>query len=200
MCGRYELVDGQRVFMRFRVTNKVPPILDNVDVRPTQQVFALQTDHVLSLMKWGLVPSWAKDPSVGSKMINARAEGIESKPSFKKPLRYQRCIIPASAFFEWKGNPGAKMKYRIARKDGDLFGFAGLYEHWRDPNTDGELTTCTIITTQPNALVAPIHTRMPVMLLPEDEDHWLDPDMSEPDEIVSLLRPYPADLMAASRA
>jgi len=199
LCGRYELVDGQRVFLRFRVTNKVPPILDNLDVRPTQQVFALQTDHVLSLMKWGLVPSWAKDPSVGSKMINARAEGIESKPSFKKPLRYQQCIIPASAFFEWKGNPGAKAKYRIARKDGDLFGFAGLYEHWRDPNTDGELTTCTIITTQPNALVAPIHTRMPVILLPEDEDHWLDPDMSEPDEITGLLQPYPADLMMASR-
>jgi putative SOS response-associated peptidase YedK len=200
MCGRYELIDGQRVFMRFRVTNKVPPILDNGDVRPTQQVFALQTDHVLSLMKWGLVPSWAKDPSVGSKMINARAEGIESKPSFKKPLRYQRCIIPASAFFEWKGNPGAKAKYRTARKDGDLFGFASLYEHWRDPNTDSELATCTIITTQPNELVAPIHNRMPVILLPEDEDHWLDPDMSEPEEIVSLLRPYPADLMMASRA
>ncbi len=202
MCGRYELVDGQRVFMRFRVTNTVPPILDNGDVRPTQQVFALQTDHVLSLMKWGLVPTWAKDPSVGSKMINARAEGIESKPSFKKPLRYQRCIIPASAFFEWKGNPGAKVKYRIARKDGDLFGFAGLCDMWRDPRdpTGGELATCTIITTQPNALVAPIHTRMPVMLLPEDEEHWLDPDMSEPEEIVSLLRPYPADIMMASRA
>ncbi len=182
MCGRYELIDGQRVFIRFRVTNTVPPILDNTDVRPTQQVFALQTDHVLSLMKWGLIPPWAKDPSVGSKMINARA-----------------CIIPASAFFEWKGNPGAKVKYRIARKDGDLFGFAGLYEHWRDPNTDGELTTCTIITPQPNELVAPIHNRMPVILLPEDEDHWLDPAMSEPEEITSLLRPYPADLMMASR-
>jgi putative SOS response-associated peptidase YedK len=200
MCGRYELVDGQRVFIRFRVTNKVPPILDNTDVRPTQQVFVLQADHVLSLMKWGLVPAWAKDPSVGSKMINARAEGIESKPSFKKPLRSQRCIIPASAFFEWKGTPGAKAKYRIARKDGDLFGFAGLYDTWRDPNSGSELTTCTIITTQPNELVAPIHNRMPVILLPEDEDHWLDLDMSEPEAIVSLLRPYPADLMAASRA
>jgi putative SOS response-associated peptidase YedK len=180
----------------------VPPILDNVDVRPTQQVVVLQTDHVLSLMKWGLVPAWAKDPSIGSKMINARAEGIESKPSFKKPLRYQRCIIPASAFFEWKGNPGAKVKYRIARKDGELFGFAGLYDTWHDRNdpTGGELTTCTIITTQPNELVAPIHNRMPVILLPEDEDHWLDPDMSEPEEITGLLRPYPADLMMASRA
>jgi putative SOS response-associated peptidase YedK len=204
MCGRYELIDGQRVFMRFQVAQSMLPIpiLDNGDVRPTQQVVVLQTDHVLSLMKWGLVPAWAKDPSIGSKMINARAEGIESKPSFKKPLRYQRCIIPASAFFEWKGNPGAKVKYRIARKDGELFGFAGLYEHWRDPRdpAGGELTTCTIITTQPNALVAPIHTRMPVMLLPEDEEHWLDPDMCEPDELTSLLRPYPADLMTTSRA
>jgi len=198
MCGRYELLDGQRVFLRFRVTNKVPPILDNMDVRPTQQVFVLQTDHVLSLMKWGLAPAWAKDPSVGTKMINARAEGIESKPSFKKPLRYQRCIIPASAFFEWKGNPDAQAKYRIARKDGDLFGFAGLYEQWRDPNSGSELATCTIITTQPNELVAPIHTRMPVILLPEDEDRWLDPDMSEPEEITGLLRPYPADLMVAN--
>src|SRR5258708_17992205 len=99
MCGRYELVDGKRVFLRFRVTNKVRPILDNGDVRPTQQVFALQTDHVLSLMKWGLVPAWAKDPSIGSTMINGRAAGIESKPSFKQPLRYQRCLSPATAVF-----------------------------------------------------------------------------------------------------
>jgi putative SOS response-associated peptidase YedK len=93
------------------------------------------------------------------------------------------------------------VKYRIARTDGELFGFAGLYETWRDPHdpTGGELTTCTVITTEPNALVVPIHTRMPVMLLPEDEDHWLAPDRSEPEEIVSLLRPYPADLMTASR-
>lgn len=199
MCGRYELVNGQQVFMRFRVTNKVPPIPDNVDVRPTQEVLMLRTDHVLSSAKWGLVPSWAKDPRIGSKMINARAEGIETKPSFKKPLRFQRCIIPASAFFEWKGNPGAKVKYRIGRKDGDLFGFAGLYDTWRDPQGD-ELTTCTIITTEPNVLVSSIHNRMPVMLLPEDEERWIDPDMTEPDEITSLLRPYPADLLEARTA
>ena len=156
-------------------------------------------------MRWGLVPAWAKDPRIGSKMINARSEGIESKPSFKRPLRFQRCIIPASAFFEWKGKPGrpgsagAKVKYRIARKDDELFGFAGLYDTWRDPGDPAgdELATCTIITTQPNDIVAPIHIRMPVILLPEDEDHWLDPDMTEPAEIVSLLRPYPAELLQA---
>jgi putative SOS response-associated peptidase YedK len=198
MCGRYELVDGRRVFIRFRVANKPPILPDNADVRPTQQVFVLQSDHVLSLMKWGLVPSWAKDPHIGSKMINARAEGIESKPSFKRPLRFQRCIIPASAFFEWKGSPGAKAKYRIARTDGELFGFAGLYDTWREPSGD-ELTTCTIITTVPNDAVAPIHNRMPVILLPEDEDTWLDPDLTEPESVVSLLRPYPEKLLQASR-
>jgi putative SOS response-associated peptidase YedK len=200
MCGRYELIDGQRVFMRFGISNNATPILDNVDVRPTQQIPVVHTDHVLSFMKWGLVPSWAKDPQIGSKMINARAEGIESKSAFKRPLRFQRCLIPASAFFEWKGTPGAKVKYRIARKDGDLFGFAGLYDTWNVPNGGGELATCTIITTQPNEVVAPIHNRMPVMLLPEDEERWLDPDMTEPEAIVSLLRPYPADLLMASRA
>src|SRR5690242_15248710 len=165
MCGRYELIDGKRVYTRFRVTQSMLPIpfLDNGDVRPTQQVVVLQTDRVLSLMKWGLVPAWAKDPRIGSKLINARAEGIEHKPSFKKPLRFQRCIIPASAFFEWKGNPGAnvKVKYRIARRDGDLFGFAGLYEHWHD-QSGGAVTRCTIITTAPNELMMPIHNRMPV--------------------------------------
>jgi putative SOS response-associated peptidase YedK len=203
MCGRYELVDGRRVFIRFRVTNphQVPLLGDNLDVRPTQQVWALQTDRVLSVMRWGLVPAWAKDPRIGSKMINARAEGIESKPSFKRPLRSRRCIIPASAFYEWKGNPGAKVKYRITRTDDDLFGFAGLYDTWHDPERGGdELVTCTIITTQPNDVMAPIHNRMPVILLPEDEERWLDPDLSEPEHVVSLLRPYPAELLTARRA
>ena len=207
MCGRYEIIDGKRVYSQFRVTQPTLPIPvpDNADVRPTQQVVALHADRILTAMRWGLVPAWVKDPRIGSKLINARSEGIASKPSFKRPLRFQRCIIPASAFFEWQGKPGrpgAKVKYRIARKDGGLFGFAGLYDTWRDPSDPAgdELTTCTIITTQPNDLVAPIHNRMPVILLPEDEDHWLDPDMTEPEEIVSLLRPYPAELLQAMPA
>lgn len=200
MCGRYELIEGQRVYRRFQVRQPPLPMLsipDNGDVRPTQQVVALRTDRLLSLMKWGLMPAWAKDPHIGYKTINARAEGIERKPSFKRPLRFQRCIIPASAFFEWKGStPSAKVKYRIARRDGELFGFAGLYDMWRDPFL-GELATCSIITTQPNEVVAPIHNRMPVILLPEDEERWLDSDMTEPEEIMSLLKPYPAGLMRA---
>lgn len=199
MCGRYEILDGRRIFLRFQVANITPDMLSNLDVRPTQQVPALLTDHQLHLMKWGLVPSWAKDPSVGVKMINARAEGIAEKPSFKRPLRTQRCLLPASAFFEWHSEAGsktAKVKYRIARKDGDMFALAGLYDVWKSPN-GAELTTCTIITCQPNAVMAPIHNRMPVILKPEDEDAWLDPDMTEVEEITSYLQPCPDELLEA---
>jgi putative SOS response-associated peptidase YedK len=201
MCGRYEILDGERIFVRFGVANQTPTILANLDVRPTQQVPVLLTDHQLQLMQWGLVPSWAKDASIGNKIINARAEGIETKPSFKRPLRTQRCLLPASAFFEWqgvKGTKGAKTKYRIGMKDGDMFGLAGLYDVWRTPS--GELTTCTIITCAPNAVMAPIHNRMPVILLPEDEDAWLDPDLTEVEAITSYLRPYPDELLEAVRA
>src|SRR5262249_29438354 len=183
MCGRYEIIDGKRIFVRFKVANTTPEMLSNLDVRPTQQVPVLLTDHQLTLMRWGLLPPWAKDASEGSKMINARAEGIEEKRSYKRPLRTQRCLLPASAFFEWqavtgvKGAKRAKVKYRIARKDGDMFGLAGLYDVWTSPAGD-RLTTCTIITTTPNKAVQPIHDRMPVILLPEDEVAWLDPDMS----------------------
>jgi putative SOS response-associated peptidase YedK len=199
MCGRYEIVDGKRIFIRFRVATAAPELPPNLDVRPTQQVPVLLADHELTLMKWGLVPAWAKDETIGSRMINARAEGIADKPSFKRPLRTQRCLLPASAFFEWQGARGAKVKYRIARTDGDMVGLAGLYDVWRSPN-GSELTTCTIITCSPNATVAPIHDRMPVILLPEDEDAWLDPDLTEVEEIRHYLRPYPAELLEAVRA
>jgi len=202
MCGRYEIVDGKRIFSRFRIANAdaVQEILPNLDVRPTQQVPVVLADHELALMRWGLVPSWAKDESGGYKMINARTEGIEGKPSFKRPLRSQRCLLPASAFFEWQGaTKGAKVKYRIARRDGELFGLAGLYDVWRSPSGT-ELQTCTIITCPPNSVLAPIHDRMPVILLPEEEDGWLDPDLSEVEQITAYLRPYPAELLEAVRA
>ncbi len=199
MCGRYEIVDGKRIFMRFRVAKAAPELPPNLDVRPTQQVPVLLADHELTLMKWGLVPAWAKDETIGSRMINARAEGIADKPAFKRPLRTQRCLLPASAFFEWQGAKGAKVKYRIARTDGDMVGLAGLYDVWRSPK-GSELTTCTIITCSPNATVAPIHDRMPVILLPEDEDAWLDPDLTEVEEIRHYLRPYPAELLEAVKA
>jgi putative SOS response-associated peptidase YedK len=199
MCGRYEIVDGKRILIRFKVANAAPEMLSNLDVRPTQQVPTLLADRQLTLMKWGLVPAWAKDESIGSRMINARAEGIEVKPSFKRPPRVQRCLLPASAFFEWQGTKGAKIKYRIARPDGEMFGLAGLYDVWKSPGGH-ELTTCTIITCQPNSVLAPIHNRMPVIVLPDDEEEWLNPDMTEVGAITRYLRPYPAELLEAVQA
>lgn len=160
MCGRYEIVDGKRIFVRFKVANRTPDMLPNLDVRLTQQVPAILPDHQLTLMKWGLVPVWAKDEAIGNKMINARAEGIDEKPSFKRPLRTQRCLLPASAFFEWQGEKGHKTKYRLARSDGDMFGLAGLYDVWKSL-TGHELMTCTIITCAPNARMAPFTTACP---------------------------------------
>lgn len=123
MCGRYEIVDGERIFVRFGVANTTPTILANLDVRPTQQVPVLLMDHQLQMMQWGLIPSWAKDPSIGYKMINARSEGIETKPSFKRPLRTQRCLLPASAFFEfiWTQAP------RLAEPRGGPRALVGRY-------------------------------------------------------------------------
>ncbi len=174
-------------------------LTDNLNVRPSQQVLALTTDHELSLMKWGLVPSWAKDDKLSYSTFNARAEGIDRKASFKRPIRSQRVIIPASAFFEWKGHKGLKTKFRIARRDGDLFGFAGLYDIWTSPDSD-ELTSCTIITTVPNTDLEMVHDRMPVILLPEDEDEWLNPDRTEPEELLPCLKPYPDGLLTVMRA
>jgi putative SOS response-associated peptidase YedK len=200
MCGRYEIVDGKLILRRFNVKNvEQQLVLPNLDVRPSQSVPVLLTDHELTRMKWGLVPFWARDEKVAYTTINARAEGIESKSSFKRPLISRRCIIPASAFFEWSGVTGHKTKYRIARKDGDLFGFAGLYDTWR--SADGhELQTYTVITTTPNKVVEPIHNRMPVILLRDQEEEWLNPDMTEPQDILPYLRPYPDDLLGAERA
>lgn len=131
---------------------------------------------------------------------------IATPPSAKRALRSQRCLIPASAFFEWAASagasaasPGRKTKYRIARRDEDLFALAGLYDRWKSP-TGEELATCTIITTTLNAVMAPIHTRMPVILLPEEEDAWLDPDMTEVERITDYLRPYPDELLVTERA
>lgn len=199
MCGRYELVDGKRVFTRFRVPKPQPTLFDNVDIRPTTTVPTIITDHALAMMRWGLIPSWATDPKISAKLFNARAETVADKPSFKTALRFHRCLIPASAFFEWQGTPGAKLKQRIARTDGELFGLAGLYDTWQSPNGHS-ITSCTIITTTPNRVLAPIHNRMPAILLPDDEEAWLDPDLTEAESLVGMLRPYPDDLLEATAA
>lgn len=200
MCGRYAIVlagDGtlQRRFSLGELGDDPAP---RFNVAPTQTlpVITRNSPNRVEMMRWGLIPSWAKDASIGSKMINARAETVAEKPAFRRALRSQRCLVPATGFYEWKRDGDSKAPHFIHLPGEPLFAFAGLYDVWRDP--DGQvMKTYTILTTAPNALMTEIHNRMPVILRREGEDDWLDPANSEPETLLPLLRPYPAEQMAA---
>ena len=149
-------------------------------------------------LQWGMVPSWAKDRSIGHRLINARSETVDQKPSFRKALQKRRCLVPADGFYEWKKSEGRrKVPMYLSLTEGGPFAFAGLWEIWSDPDRPECLETFTICTTAPNDLVRPIHDRMPAILRPEDEATWLDPKVESMDRLKSLLKPYPADAMAA---
>jgi putative SOS response-associated peptidase YedK len=200
MCGRYALVvagDGS-LQRRFSLEELLDDPAPRFNVAPTQTlpVVVRHSPNHLETMRWGLIPSWAKDPSVGNRMINARAETVAEKPAFRRPFRSRRCLVPASGFFEWKREGTGKQPYFIHLTDEPLFAFAGLYDIWHDPQGQ-EVRSYTILTTDANDLMAPIHDRMPVILAREDEDDWLDPDIREPERLLPLLRPYPARAMEA---
>lgn len=151
------------------------------------------------LMKWGLIPFWAKDPKIGYKMINARSEGIETKPTFRKPIRTMRCLIPADGFYEWKSlnleGKYEKFPWYIGLRNRKLFAFAGIYDSWKDAEGK-EILSYSIITTNPNKLIASVHNRMPVILKKEDENTWLDKE-SNLQTVLSLLKPYPDNDMVS---
>ena len=199
MCGRYTLrtpVEKLAEEFGFDASSvEVPP---NYNVAPTQEVAAVLSEggeRRLELLRWGLIPSWADDPGIGSRMINARAETAPEKPSFRRAFRERRCLIPADGFYEWKRTDGAKQPYYIRMRKGRPFAFAGLWETWND---DGgpEIRSCAILTTAPNALAGEIHDRMPVILPASSYDAWLDPG-AEKEELVALLAPYPEAEMEA---
>jgi len=148
----------------------------------------------LSLMKWGLIAHWAKDPSVATSTINARSETAATKPAFRDPLRLRRCLIPADGFYEWSRTGKSKQPYCFEVNDGELFAFAGLWDRWKDPSGNW-IRTCSILTTAPNAVTSPVHDRMPVILEPDNYDLWLDPRMSDVGAATDLLKPYDARLM-----
>ena len=151
--------------------------------------------RIVTLFKWGLIPAWAKDPTIGRNLVNARVETLTEKPSFKHSVKYRRCIVPADGFYEWKAEGSRKQPYLISLKDESLFSFAGLWAEWSAP--DGSpVPTFTIITTEPNALMQDIHNRMPVILAREDEKKWLNKDCPVP-QALQLLKQYPAELMKA---
>jgi putative SOS response-associated peptidase YedK len=198
MCGRYTLTnDLKEIAVRFSVT---PPAglatRPRFNIAPTQVVIVVNDEGQRQLvpMRWGLIPSWAKDPSIGNRMINARAETVAEKPAFRSALRKRRCLIPADGFYEWQKLGKVKQPVRIVLKTRETFGFAGLWETWTSPESE-EIKSCTIITTEANDLLKAVHDRMPVILAKEAESTWLDPKIQEPEKLLPLLKPYPTDKM-----
>ena len=202
MCGRYTLINLARLTQAFPwIIEPLPGEKPRYNVAPTQPILAVANNRAdrFEHFHWGLIPSWAKDPAIGNRMINARAETLAEKPAFRTALRRRRCLVPADGFYEWKKDPGGKTKtpMRITMKSGEVFAFAGLWETWHAP--DGSvLPSCTLITTQPNELMVEIHDRMPVIVRPEDYQRWLDPKECDADEFADILKPSPAEEMQAS--
>jgi putative SOS response-associated peptidase YedK len=206
MCGRYSFVfEDALILERFGIRVTTAVYKARYNCAPTQilPVITNEKPGTLEHFRWGLIPFWAKDASIGNKLINARAETITEKPSFKHAFRSRRCLVPATGFYEWKKEWDTRRDkarlvsttpYNIRMKTGEPFCFAGLWDQWVSP--DGEIIrSFTIITTTPNELVAPIHDRMPVILHQADEHRWIDP---RPDTgLTELLQPFPADKMAA---
>jgi putative SOS response-associated peptidase YedK len=197
MCGRFARYSLSRELERY--FNALPPsfeIRPNYNVAPAQEIpviVQLEGSRHFKKRHWGLVPFWAKDTSIGSRMINARVETLSSKPAFKAALKHRRCLIPANGFFEWSGKAGSKQPYFICSSSGEPLAFAGLYEIWEDkeaPPGAGPYKSCTIITTEPSGSVRDIHDRMPLILKPEAFDEWLDPDNTEPARIEELLKSH----------
>jgi putative SOS response-associated peptidase YedK len=198
VCGRFvlksDLADIQRVL---QVAQLVLDLKPNYNVAPRQDVAVVFRDDSscrLAWFRWGLIPSWAKDASIGYHLINARAETVAEKPSFRSAFRKRRCLIAADGFYEWqkRGEQKAPMYFHLASQE--PFGFAGLWETWTSPVGE-RVDSCVIITTAPNELVKPIHDRMPVILPVEEHALWLDPGVQDPELLLPLLQPYPAELM-----
>ncbi|AZN42063.1 SOS response-associated peptidase [Paenibacillus albus] len=202
MCGRYTItITMEELMLRYFISSaNVPFHKPKYNVAPGQMIMAIINDgqqNRLGELKWGLVPSWADSPKVGSKMLNARAETAWEKPAFRELIRRKRCIIPADGFYDWQlDKQGGKQPMRIVRSDRKPFGMAGLYDTW--VSQEGvKLSTCTILTTTPNELMEPIHDRMPVILHEEDESLWLNRRIQTRAELDKLLVPFPSELMDA---
>jgi putative SOS response-associated peptidase YedK len=199
MCGRFTLLaPGESIADLFQLP-ETPHLAPRYNIAPTQPVAAVRVNRdtrrrELTHFHWGLIPRWAKDPKIGSRMINARSETAAEKPSFRVAFKYRRCLVPADGFYEWQKMNGRKQPVRIQMGDGRPFAIAGLWEHWSSPD-GSELESCTLLTTEPNDLLKPVHNRMPVILAPADFDRWLDPGAQHPGEVQDLLRPYPSGEM-----
>ncbi len=211
MCGRFTLTAASEIVAEFFGLADLPrttggrtfEFCARYNIAPTQPVLGVLSDpgkhrRIFQSLRWGLIPSWAKESSIGARMINARAETVAAKPAYRSAFRYRRCLIAADGFYEWQQVAAKKPKqpYYIRMDDGRPFAFAGLWEHWE--GSDGSnVDSCTVITTEPNELMRPLHNRMPVILRPEYFDRWLDPSIQDAESLQPLLGAYPADDMTA---
>lgn len=200
MCGRFSLTTNKQqlaeAFAGFEPPRELSP---RYNIAPSQPVAVVANtgQNKVDFFVWGLIPAWAKDPGIGNRMINARAETLAEKPSFKAAYRRRRCLVLADGFYEWRKNPDkSKTPVYIQLESKEPFAFAGLWEVWHSPQGD-EVLSCTIITTEPNEFMAKIHNRMPVILPRAAYEQWLDPAEQKPERLQSLLKPYPAQEMAA---
>ena len=204
MCGRFTLTTPPEQIARDFDLDETPDLAPRYNIAPGQDVAVVRCSsepgrRQLSMFRWGLVPHWARDPRVGSRMINARSETAAEKPAFRDAFRQRRCVLPADAFFEWRTS--AHQPFHIHLRGGGLFGFAGLWESWEGRGGEG-LESCTILTTEANADLRELHDRMPVILRPSDYAAWLDPEARDSVALGALLRSWPEggiDLHAVSR-
>ena len=201
MCGRFTRKENFKNLAELLGLPIPPAFAPRYNISPSQRIACVRTDPQSATrqyidLKWGLVPSWAKEDSIGYKMINARAETVAEKPSFRKAFRQQRCMVFADGFYEWKREGKAKQPHYFRFRDQRPFCFAGLWERW-EKNPDSPLETCALLTIGPNAVMEPIHHRMPVILQTQDFQTWLDPRIQDPQILSSFLQPYPPEEMEA---
>jgi putative SOS response-associated peptidase YedK len=199
VCGRYsEAKLEAQLKKRFKIARELGDVEPRYNIAPGQDGLVVLggRERRLARFRWGLVPGWASDPSVGNRMINARAETLSRRPAFEESFRKRRCLVPADGFYEWRKAAGLRVPLRFMLKGEELFAFAGLWDVWA-PKSGPPLHTFTIITTTPNELVAPVHDRMPALVREEDEELWLDPAVDDEAHLARVLAPYPADRMEA---
>lgn len=197
MCGRFSQTATREIIAEQFQVRELPFFQPRYNIAPSQDIAAIRIESDTStwklvMLRWGLIPSWAKDAKIGNQCINAKAETVAEKPSFRSAFKKRRCLVVATGFYEWQIQGHAKQPMWIGLRNKRPFAFAGLWEHWK-PAEGEPLETCTIITTEPNDLMAPIHNRMPVILAPTSYDQWLDPTFQKIETLNGLLRPYPSD-------
>lgn len=194
MCGRFTQTQSSEIIAQVFELENVPELTPRYNIAPTQPVATVivtaeDKKRQFQMLRWGLIPSWAKDSKMAARLINARAETVTEKPAFRSAFRKRRCLVIADGFYEWQQLQGKKQPFYFRLSEGEPFAFAGLWEHWQ--NQDGEtITSCTLLTTEANQFMSPIHNRMPVILQPKDYALWLDPEIEKLDLLKSLLQPY----------